>query len=310
MSTFRPPKPYKLQKVETVTSFKSWKHNQLYNIRADANYKAFLAKVTTWRKSGSATNRGMVDDTEGANRQTAAEKCETLNMILEGIANYCPHISRTFLVKQTTSLNDVWQKIREHYGFLSTGGHFLDISAIRQEPDERPEDLYQKIFMFFEDNLVSADSLTHHGEALTQDEEMTASLENTIAWLWLKLLHPGLPQLVHQRYGADLRNKTLASIKTEISTAISSLLEELSSIEESRVQRTGGRSSSQHSRPQPSRSQNQSRYQSRNQSRKSCTLCKAAGRPYNSHWMSGCSFLPAADREALSRATTCEDDDC
>ena len=80
---------------------------------------------------------------------TAVEKCETLEMILDGIANWCTHISHTSLVKQTTSLSDVWQQIREHYGFQSTGGHFLDNSAIREEPDERPEELYQKIYMFF-----------------------------------------------------------------------------------------------------------------------------------------------------------------
>ena len=304
-TTFKPPKPYKLQKVETVSTFKAWKHNQLYNIKADPTYKAFLAAVTTWRKSGAAPNRGMVSDTEGATRQTAAEKCEILNMMLDGIANWCPHISRTFLVKQTTSLNDVWQKIREHYGFLSTGGHFLDLSAICMEADERPEDLYQRIYMFFEDNLVLAHSLTHHDDELQQDEEMTPTLENTITWFWLKLLHPGLPQLVHQRYGADLRNKTLASIKTEISSAMTSLLAELSSIEESRVLRTGAGSRGVSFNPKVK----VKTYSPRNSTRKSCTLCKAARRPHNSHWMTTCPFLPAADKQALSRSTSCEDDE-
>ena len=34
----------------------------------------------------------------------------------------------------------IWQAIRAHYGFQSTGAHFLDFSNIRLEPDERPED--------------------------------------------------------------------------------------------------------------------------------------------------------------------------
>ena len=126
---------------------------------------------------------------------------------------------------------------------MSTGGHFLDISSIHLEPDERPEDLYQRIYMFFEDNLLTANSLSHHGAQLTTDEEMTPTLENTITWLWLKLLNPALPQLVKQRYGADLRNKTVASLKSEISQAMSSLLDEVAATEESRVFRTGNRSS-------------------------------------------------------------------
>ena len=99
---FKPPKPYHLKKVETLATFEAWKHNQLYNIRADPVYKAFLAANSTWRKAGRVVNCGMVDDApEAANSQSAAEKCEVLTMILEGIANWCPHISRTFIVKQT-----------------------------------------------------------------------------------------------------------------------------------------------------------------------------------------------------------------
>ena len=288
MTTFKPPKPYKLSKTETIASFEAWKHNQLYNLMADPVFKDLMASTTSWSKKGVA-NRGLVADT-AAGGKTAEAKCQTLNLMLDQIANWCPFISRTFLVKQSTSLNDVWQKIREHYGFLSTGGHFLDISAIHLEPDERPEDLYQRIYMFFEDNLITANSLSHNGAQLTTDEEMSPTLENTITWLWLKLLNPALPQLVKQRYGADLQNKSLASLKSEISQAMTSLLDEVASSEESRVFRTGNRASRQ-----PGGSQ-----------RRSCVLCKTAGRPHNSHWLSQCTFLPAEDKKALSRATNCD----
>ena len=296
MTTFKPPKPYSLRKVETLASFQSWKHNQLYNLQTDPVFKEFLAANTTWQRSG-VTNRGLTADTVTGGK-TAEVKCQTLNLMLDQIANYCPFISRTFISKQSTSLNDVWQTIREHYGFLRTGGHFLDLSTIRLDPDERPEDLYQRIYMFFEDNLVTMNSLSHNGAQLTADEEMSPTLENTITWLWLKLLNPNLPQLVKQRYGAELRNKTLASLKSEISQAMSSLLDELASAEESKVFRTGNRSGS-YGRQQTSN----------NQSRRSCVLCKTAGRPHNTHWLSQCSFLPAEDKKAMSRATECVSDD-
>ena len=77
-----------------------------------------------------------VDDANDVqNAMLAVKKCETFDMILACIANWYTHISRTFLVKQTTSLSDLLQQIREHYGFQSTDGHFLDISVIRQKPD-------------------------------------------------------------------------------------------------------------------------------------------------------------------------------
>ena len=62
---------------------------------------------------------------------------------------------------------------------------------------------------------------------------MSPTLENIVVLLWLERIHVKLPALVKQRYGTELRNKTLASIKPEISQALSSLLTELSSNEES-----------------------------------------------------------------------------
>ncbi len=35
---------------------------------------------------------------------------------------------------------------------------------------------------------------------------MIPTLDNTVVLLWLQALHPGLPALVKQRYGAELRN--------------------------------------------------------------------------------------------------------
>jgi hypothetical protein len=41
-----------------------------------------------------------------------------------------------------------------HYGFKSSGAHFLDFIEIVLQADERPEDLYQRISSFIEDNLM------------------------------------------------------------------------------------------------------------------------------------------------------------
>ena len=75
------------------------------------------------------------------------------------------------------------------------------------------------------------------GLPLAYDEDLPPTLENTIVVLWLKTIPPGLPQLVKQIYGPELRNKTvtLDSLKPEISLAMSSLLDELKSIEENRI---------------------------------------------------------------------------
>ena len=127
--------------------------------------------------------------------------------MLNQIANFCTPITRSILVNQTVSLDDLWQKIRMHYGFQATGSNILNLSSIKMEGDDSPEDLYQRLYSFFDDCLMkSTGGISHHGEKIEEDEFMSPTLENTIVWLWLSLIHPGLPAEVHTKYGADLRN--------------------------------------------------------------------------------------------------------
>jgi hypothetical protein len=52
------------------------------------------------------------------------------------------------------------------------------------------------------------------------------------------VIHKDLPRLVKQRYGTELRSRTLASIKPEISQALTSLLEEIRNSEDARAMRS------------------------------------------------------------------------
>ena len=59
---------------------------------------------------------------------------------------------------------------------------------IQFKPDERPEDLFQRLMAFVEDSLLNENSgLTHHGEAIKEEEELTPTLENFIVLQWLHL---------------------------------------------------------------------------------------------------------------------------
>ncbi len=137
-------------------------------------------------------HRGFVDDEEGG--LTAIQKTARLDLI------FCTIISRNSIIKGSTSLNHIWQMIREHYGFQSCGSHFhLDLADIRLLPDERPKDLYQQLRAYFEDNLLSNDgTMLHHVEAIETDEDLTPALENTIIFMWLQLINPSLQHLIKQ----------------------------------------------------------------------------------------------------------------
>ena len=111
---------------------------------------------------------------------------------------------------------------------------------------------------------------------------------------WLRLVQKDLPAIVKQRYGPELRFKTLASLTPEISQALDSLLDEIRNNNDAKVLRTAFKG-----RPQ---------FPSSNISKdlrkvsKIYPLCKQAGRPRYNHFLSACRYLPPEDRQFMSRA--------
>ena len=287
------PKQKELRTIETITSFNAWRDNFIYILSINKNFARFLTPNTTWGKFSSATpNRGFTDDTEGDNRVTKEEKVKQLDLFLGQIANYAPVISRNQITKNSTSLGDIWAKLREHYGIQTSGSKFIDVFSIRLNPGERYEDLYQRLLAFFEDNLLTnGGGLLHHGEAVVADEEFTPSLENMVVLIWLERIHIGLPGLVKQKYGAELRNKTLASLKSEISCALDSLLSELSN--------SSDNSNSRVMRASSYNNNNSTGGARSSQGGPFCCLCHASKKSDTGHWLSKCPYLPERDRVRL-----------
>lgn len=145
-STSRAPKQWCLTKIETVNTFENWRQNLLYTLSLDKNFAPFLITGTWWEKKTKNTPfRGFADDDESipeGSRLTRMQKVNMLELMLGQIANYCPVISRNTIVKNSTSVDQIWQTIRLHYGFQTTGAHFIDFDSIRYDPSERPEDLF------------------------------------------------------------------------------------------------------------------------------------------------------------------------
>ena len=185
MNSNRAPKQWSLTKNEAITTFEAWRQNLQYSLSLDANFAPFLADNFTWlKKSSTSPNRGLEpdgDDVLTTRQRTTFQKNLHLELMLGQIANFCPVISRSSIVKNSTSISSVWQAIRAHYSFQSTGARFLDLCNIKLEVDERPEDLFQRLMSFTEDKLLVANSpVTHHGAHVTCDEELTPTLENMV----------------------------------------------------------------------------------------------------------------------------------
>ena len=148
--------------------------------------------------------------------------------------------------------------------------------------------------------------MSHHGSVLEEEEELSPTLENFVILTSLRLINPALPKLVKQRYGTELRSRTLASLNPEISQALDSLLDEIRSAEDTKVMRTGASFATQKSsfrRGTPIFSKSSVRFPGRSSPKaKECPLCKQAGRASHSHFLSECGFLPEQDRLYLLKA--------
>ena len=196
MASVKAPKQWCLTKNENVNSIEVWKDNLIFILSEDPKFAELLKPGTIWqKKSKSSPNRGFTNTSGG---ETAQQKVVVLERMLGQIANYCPVISRNSIVKNSTYIDSIWQSIRLHFGLQSTGGHFLDFADIKMEPGEKPEDLYQRLVSFVEDNFLEAGgNITHHGEKCTDDEELTPMVENIIVLTWLRLAPLGKATLLH-----------------------------------------------------------------------------------------------------------------
>ena len=138
------------------------------------------------------------------------------------------------------SADSIWQAIRTHYGFQSTGAHFIEVIDIKLQP----EDLYHRLMAFDEDGfLLRGVPITHYGENFQEEEELSSSLENLVVLLWLRLNHKDLPRLMKQHYGTEFQSKTLASIKPEISQVLDSLTDEVLTFQDAKTMRSAAQSS-------------------------------------------------------------------
>ena len=130
-----------LTENETISSVNSWILNVEFHLASCSEFSPFIDANFTWR-SKSVLNRGLSDDSAGANRKTAAQKCILLNQMIGLIISYCPETIRFEIERKATSLKWIWQRVRRHFGFAKSESHFLKIAGLQLNQGERYESFY------------------------------------------------------------------------------------------------------------------------------------------------------------------------
>lgn len=125
---------------------------------------------------------------------------------------------------------------------------------------------------------LSGFSNNHYGDLLTKV-------------VWSQFVHPGLPKLVKQSYGTELRSCTLTSIKPEISQVLNSFWKTMNpQTEHLHHHNTDTRDLTRHQRPDQTHQ------------RKVCPLCCQEKRPRFDCYLSMGTYLPDAGRWCIIRA--------
>ena len=128
-----------------------------------------------------------------------------LERMLGLIAQFAPSLLQNEIIKRSTSLSWIWQRIRKHFNFVQSEVNFLSLTNITRKPDERYETFYQRIVAHLEDNILTVASGLHHDGTLpTIDEIMSPTTERLAVYLWLQLIDSRLPAYVARIYTHDL----------------------------------------------------------------------------------------------------------
>ena len=110
-------------------------------------------------------NRGFTSDTTDIAeniRMTAVQKKTYLKVLLGSISTFAPIISNKFITEQATSINEIFDKLRGHYGFRATGGRMLELAQFTLGANESYETLWERMSGFIDDNLLKQGSNILH----------------------------------------------------------------------------------------------------------------------------------------------------
>ena len=307
---------------ETESSFTTWHQSMMFHIVIDSRFSRFADSndLGLW-KSSATLNRGFTDDPRTGDdappadvRMTAAQKATTLKVLLGSIATFAPVISNRYITEQSTSLNQIWDRLRGHYGIRVTGSRILDLAGMCLKDNESYSACWERFSSFVESNLLAANSdILHLNEKNTTQESYSPTLQNITVVLWLRAINPELPNIIKQRFSTQLKYNTLFSLRDDICEALPSLIAEIANREYSvnlakasiladmsddegivNFAKDFKYKASIKSKPKSKKFQMY-------KPQRSCCLCKAAGRPdFHTHFLSGCKFLPAEDRKYMS----------
>ena len=138
------------------------------------------------------------------------------------------------IVRHSTSLDWIYNKIREDYDIQTKGIHFLNIVDLTYDPETKtPAGFYNEYRTVIINNVRRRGETIHwNNQDLTADEVIGPLSEDVILMNVLHLIDPRLPKFIRKYYQLKLGDKRLMDIKTDIFNNIKEFQSEMEAAEQ------------------------------------------------------------------------------
>ena len=154
-----------------------------------------------------------------------------LNKLLQVLSSLVWETEREQVVKESTSLEWIWNLLKRRYNIETRGSNFLKIANVTFKQGTEPMVFYHQLLHAFQENLRKVGDVRNHlvpGDVMDVDEALSPSFRDAIVLLTLERIDPRLPARVARDYEHRLDKKThLTALASSIFQAVPAMIESL-----------------------------------------------------------------------------------
>ena len=216
----------------TDVQFNIWKEELEVYLDIDPRFQKFLPGgiYHEWEPAENDENR-IVEFKAPDTAATVNKSRRELRQFLSIIAKLIHPDYYNPIIRHSSSISWIYNRIRQDYDLQQQGIHFMNILDITWDSTAQttPIGFYDKYRSLIMGNLGKrGDRIEWQNSSLTQDEKLLPSHEDLILLNVLQLLHPKLPKYVKENYVHKIReSKKLMDFKNEILTKVKKFIEEI-----------------------------------------------------------------------------------
>ena len=139
------------------------------------------------------------------------------------------------IVRHSTLLEWVYNKLREKYDIQTKGIHFLNIIELKYDPDTKtPAGFYNEYRTVILNNVGRRNEVIqwNNNRTLDADKAVGPLFEDIILMNVLNLIDPRLPEFVRKHYQLKMGDRRLMDIKSDIFTNLKGFITEMENAEQ------------------------------------------------------------------------------